>query len=89
MADMLELGENGKEYHSQVGKYVKECNIDYLIGYGPLSKEIIDTAEIESFHAKSLDEVVKHLQMMAKPNDIVLFMGSNGMKLKDAMKEFL
>lgn len=88
LADMLELGEDEVEYHRQVGNYVKEYGIDYLIAYGELSANILLAAGIEGFHATSIEEIEKQLEMVAEPEDVVLLKGSNGMKLSEVTKFF-
>lgn len=88
LADMLELGEQEIEFHRQVGDYVRENRIDYLIGYGKLAEHIICKAGIPAYHASSIEEVEKQLQRVARPEDVVLFKGSNGMKLSEVTKFF-
>lgn len=88
LADMLELGENEVLYHEQVGQYVKEDGIDYLIAYGELSKHMIKTAGCEGVHVDSLEAAETALRNIAKPEDTVLLKGSNGMHLKEIVEHF-
>lgn len=88
LADMLELGENEVLYHEQVGQYVKEDEIDYLIAYGELSKNIMNAAECEGVHVDSLEQAQETLKSIAKPEDVVLLKGSNGMHLKEIVEYF-
>lgn len=41
LSDMLELGEEEKAYHYAVGKYIAGKNIDEVIVFGELSREIL------------------------------------------------
>jgi UDP-N-acetylmuramoyl-tripeptide--D-alanyl-D-alanine ligase len=88
LADMLELGEREVEYHEQVGAYVKEAGVDYLIVYGALAKHIAKTAGIACYQATSAADVAAHLKQYAKPEDCVLLKGSNGMKLSAVVSQF-
>jgi UDP-N-acetylmuramoyl-tripeptide--D-alanyl-D-alanine ligase len=76
------------EYHEQVGAYVKEAGVDYLIVYGALAKHIAKTAGIACYQATSAADVAAHLKQYAKPEDCVLLKGSNGMKLSAVVSQF-
>lgn len=90
LSDMLELGDQEKEYHYQVGEYIASLPIDMLAAYGELSKEIIRGVKE---HAKNKDitcvwfetrqELSDYLFAQVKSGDILLLKGSNGMKLKE------
>lgn len=45
LSDMLELGEDEKRYHYEVGEYISEKEIDELVVFGELSREILKGAE--------------------------------------------
>ena len=92
LADMLELGDNTKEYHRQVGEYAGSCGIDELVLYGELSRCIGYGAEQYTkliHHFDSLEEVVKHLKEHLKEGTAVLFKGSRGMKLNEVVDSLL
>ena len=68
---------------------VAESGIDYLIAYGPLSSHIIKKSNTPHFYAESIEGIISCLKKEAKPKDVVLFKGSNGMKLSQAVNKFL
>ncbi|MCD8019449.1 MAG: UDP-N-acetylmuramoyl-tripeptide--D-alanyl-D-alanine ligase [Clostridiales bacterium] len=41
LGDMLELGENEKKYHYEVGEYIATQNVDEVVVTGELSREIL------------------------------------------------
>lgn len=88
LADMLELGPDTEKFHRQVGACVKENGIDYLITYGELARFIAEEAKVDGMHAQSLEQVADYLRQEAKPEDVVLLKGSNGMNLKQVVKQF-
>lgn len=45
LSDMLELGEDEKRYHYEVGEYIAKKEIDELVVFGELSREILKGAE--------------------------------------------
>ena len=87
LADMLELGENTKEYHRLVGEYAGKSKVDELVLYGELAKNIGYGAEqyIKNIrHFDTLDEIKSYLKNSLKPGTAVLFKGSRGMRLNEA-----
>ncbi len=89
LADMLELGPNEVEYHKEVGRYVKEYGVDYLVAYGSLAKEYLAESGVEGVWVDSLDDAYKETEKFLNPDNILLFKGSNGMKLKDIVTKIL
>ena len=87
LGDMYELGKEEEYSHKEVGKYVKEKNIDILITVGHISN-IINEAAIQngfdknnSYHYNDKDELLKEIDLLIKKNDTVLIKASNGVKL--------
>ena len=92
LADMLELGENTKEYHRQVGEYAGQSRVNELLLYGELAKNIGYGAEqyigkIKHFDTRS--DITEYLKATIKPGTAVLFKGSRGMKLNEVVDGLL
>ncbi|MBI4722431.1 MAG: UDP-N-acetylmuramoyl-tripeptide--D-alanyl-D-alanine ligase [Candidatus Stahlbacteria bacterium] len=51
LGDMFELGDNALDFHTKIGKLLKELNIDIVIGYGELAKGYIE-GKLQSSNAK-------------------------------------
>lgn len=88
LADMLELGENTREYHRLVGEYAGQSNVDELLLYGELAAYIGYGAEqyVKNIrHFDTLDDIKEYLKNTLKPNMAVLFKGSRGMKLNEVV----
>lgn len=45
LSDMLELGEDERKYHYEVGEYLASQDVDELVVFGELSKELLRGAE--------------------------------------------
>lgn len=91
LADMLELGENEKMYHYQVGSYLASLAIDEVFAYGELAKELLQgikdhSANIQIKHFEDRDSLTNFLLEHVEEEDMVLLKGSNGMKLKEVSK---
>ena len=89
MGDMLELGEISKEEHKKVGAMVAKHNINRLITVGKMAKFIAEGAVEAGFSASdtfSFDDnetAIKNIFSLIKPDDIILFKASRGMKLEE------
>ncbi len=95
LSDMLELGEDEKKYHYEVGKYIASQNIDELVVFGELSRELLRGAAAGKPGALRLTQVEDREAMTAylletlQPEDVVLLKASNGMKLSEVAKAII
>ncbi len=85
LADMKELGDNSANEHYSVGKYAGDKkDIDLLITYGELADDIgRGFGNGESVHTDKYEELESIVYSTLKPGDVILFKGSNSMKLFD------
>jgi len=87
LGDMLELGKHTVEAHKQIGKIARE-NSDILIVVGPRAKNIKEGALEMGMNSQNLYEFLDSraaggfLVTYIQPNDIVLFKGSQGMRIE-------
>ena len=94
LGDMFELGEYSENLHKLVGKEVYKNNIDILVCAGEnakiIAKEALDSgmAKQNIFYFQNNDEVLEFLKKEVKPNDVVLFKASNGMKFFELADKF-
>ena len=88
LGDMLELGENSSLEHKNIGEYIKTLEIDMVITYGELSKNINKSlnSNIKNLHVETHEEAAKLLIESAGTNDIVLLKGSRGMQMENTIK---
>jgi UDP-N-acetylmuramoyl-tripeptide--D-alanyl-D-alanine ligase len=94
LGDMLELGEDEKDYHRQVGSSIKRDEISHIFTYGKLGEEIAKGAKqnrSEEFvhHYENKQALIKKLQGMLNKNDIVLVKASRGMKLEEVVNALI
>ncbi len=87
--DMLELGEAAPELHREIGKLAAKAKIDILMGVGPLSRYILESAREGGIggdsllHFENSVEASKALKNILKEGDLVLVKGSRGMKMEE------
>ncbi len=89
LGDMLELGDVSETEHEKVGELIMNYDIDRIITVGEMSERIIQRAIKEGFSAsntfafKTNEEVINNIYNIVKPDDVILFKGSRGMKLEE------
>lgn len=88
LADMLELGENEKQFHYEVGEFIASKEIDMLIVYGELAPYIIKAVEDSEnekicIACQDREDLFEKIKQNLSDGDVILLKGSNGMKLKE------
>ncbi|MBQ9886230.1 MAG: UDP-N-acetylmuramoyl-tripeptide--D-alanyl-D-alanine ligase [Lachnospiraceae bacterium] len=90
LADMLELGDDSPRFHKEIGVFAASHKVDKLITVGSMGEKIADgfgefaaengsNYELASFKANA--EAYEYLKRTVSKGDVLLFKGSNGMKL--------
>ena len=94
LGDMLELGVCTQAEHYRIGRIAAE-KADVVLAYGPNSGRIISGAvtggmpDSRAMAFEDQDDLVTELKRLAKPGDIMLFKGSHGMHMEQALDKFL
>jgi UDP-N-acetylmuramoyl-tripeptide--D-alanyl-D-alanine ligase len=93
LADMFELGPNTKAYHFQVGEKAGRMAPDLLITVGELAREIRAGAlsvnpDLPVMSFADRFQMGEWLEKNRKPGDLILFKGSNGMKLFEIVENW-
>jgi UDP-N-acetylmuramoyl-tripeptide--D-alanyl-D-alanine ligase len=89
LGDMLELGDQEKEYHQQIGQMLDPETIDYVFTIGELGKEIAleankrfrDDKRVQVFQDKKA--AIEEIRSLVKSQDVILVKGSRGMQLEE------
>ncbi len=94
LGEMLELGVNAQAEHYRIGRIAAE-KADYLLAYGPNASKMVEGAVTggmingKAMAFEEQDELVKALKRLARPDDVLLFKGSRGMRMELALDQFL
>ncbi len=89
LGDMLELGDFAKDAHFDVGKLCSEYGVDCLVAIGPNAKYVAEGAIAGGFSSSELyvfydnTSAIEHISEIVRPNDVILFKGSRGMRLEE------
>ena len=94
LGDMLELGSRAMAEHYRVGRLAAAAT-DLVMAYGTHSARIVTGAITggmspkRTLHFEEKEDMAKTLKRMAKPGDVILFKGSQGMRMWEVMNLFL
>ncbi len=95
LGEMLELGHAAEELHRQVGRYAAGHGVDVLVGVRGHAREMVEAA-VEAGMAKTaarfFDDAAEagdFVRHTARSGDAVLFKGSRGVKVEQALERFL
>lgn len=86
LSNMLELGENERLYHRQVGEFAGGLTFDEMVCVGELAAEIGKAAAEKkpilkvSYYAAN-DEAADYLKQQVSSGDLLLFKGSNSTRI--------
>ena len=89
--DMLELGEKSREYHLEISKSIKNSKIDKIITVGKEMEVVLDSLpeKLKIAHFKSISSFNKEVRELLEDGDIVMFKGSNAIRLYVAIDKLL
>lgn len=89
LGDMLELGEFSKKLHLDVGEYLLDKDVDYILCYGDNFSHVADflisrgVPKDRVIAASSINEIAEILDYLVKEGDVILVKGSRGMRLNE------
>jgi UDP-N-acetylmuramoyl-tripeptide--D-alanyl-D-alanine ligase len=90
IGDMLELGENEKEFHCEIGRELNPSNADYIFTFGSraeyIAKEAAERYASDRVRAMTDKRQIAHeILRLSNSRDVVLIKGSRGMKLEEVV----
>ena len=80
LADMLELGDDGPDYHREVGQHLSDLGIERVIAVGELSAHISDNCVSHALHFANTDQLLADCPEFFQ-DETILVKGSRGMQL--------
>jgi UDP-N-acetylmuramoyl-tripeptide--D-alanyl-D-alanine ligase len=95
LADMLELGESGKDFHRRAGEVLVQAGWNVLVAVGPLAGSIADGAAAAGMNAAVLHRFADSgaaaaaIASIVRDGDLVLVKGSRGMKTEAIVEELM
>lgn len=89
LGDMLELGDNSRDYHGEIGKYAAQVNIDHIFCFGSLAREIVRSFGKNGRHFEDKDELSRELFAFLRKGDLVLLKASRGMAFEEIFNDLI
>lgn len=92
LGDVLELGQDSKLMHEEVGSYLSNKGIGFLFTYGSEAAYIYDKGQNKVEQAKHFDDkvqLIKYLKDIVQVEDKILIKGSRGMKLEEVVEALI
>lgn len=89
LGDMLELGEFSKEAHRGIGALCCNYDLGCLVAVGKNAEFVAKGAIENGFNSSELyvfydnNAAKSHIMEILRPNDVILFKGSRGMRLEE------
>lgn len=93
LGDMLELGENEKEFHEQLAESIDEKEISRVCLFGPRMKSLyVKLVPIFNerlvYSEDNYEVIIETIQKYASNHSLILLKGSRGMKLETILNAF-
>jgi UDP-N-acetylmuramoyl-tripeptide--D-alanyl-D-alanine ligase len=95
LGEMLELGHWAEPLHREVGTYVAKSGINVLVGIRGAACYMLDAALRAGLRADAAfffddpKEAGRLVRSLASPGDAILFKGSRGVHVEQALEQFL
>ncbi len=83
LGDMGEVGEQGPEFHAEIGGYAREQGLHALLALGELTREAVSAfSDPAGRHFSDIDALIDQAHQLAGPGATVLVKGSRFMKME-------
>jgi UDP-N-acetylmuramoyl-tripeptide--D-alanyl-D-alanine ligase len=83
LGDMGEVGEQGPEFHAEIGGYAREQGLHALLALGELTREAVFAfSDSAGRHFSDIDALIDQAHQLAGPGATVLIKGSRFMKME-------
>ncbi|MGA3083347.1 MAG: UDP-N-acetylmuramoyl-tripeptide--D-alanyl-D-alanine ligase [Thermodesulfobacteriota bacterium] len=92
LGDMLELGNQSSEAHKEIGRMIGTMGVDYLLGLGPFSEEMLTEAQSglnppqKAFWASDHKKTIDLLRGIIREGDWLLVKGSHGLDMESIVR---
>ncbi|MBT6141516.1 MAG: UDP-N-acetylmuramoyl-tripeptide--D-alanyl-D-alanine ligase [Nitrosomonadales bacterium] len=83
VGDMAELGPLSKKYHTDIGHYILEKNIDLVMGIGNMTRHLIDVLGAKGLWYPSKEDLLNEANKILNKDTVVLVKGSRFMRMEE------
>lgn len=89
LGDMGEVGNDGKQFHEEIGEYARDCGIAHVMTFGALARHTADAFGAGAAHFDSIEALNAALEAMLVPAATVLVKGSRFMKMERTVRHLI
>jgi len=86
LGDMGEVGDNGPQFHREIGAYAHERGLEALLAVGMLTRESVAAFGTAGRHFHDIDALVADLRLRLEPQVTVLVKGSRFMRMERVVR---
>jgi UDP-N-acetylmuramoyl-tripeptide--D-alanyl-D-alanine ligase len=88
LGDMGEVGDQGRDFHTEIGMYAHECGIDALYGLGELAAHAVRAFGEGARHYAAIETLLVDVGAALGPQATVLVKGSRFMQMERVVRSF-
>ncbi len=85
LGDMGEVGDEGPDFHAEIGRYARERGISSVLALGESTAHTVAAFGHEARHFATLDDLMEALERVRGPATTVLVKGSRFMRMERAV----
>ncbi len=85
LGDMGEVGDQGPQFHREIGAYARSKGIDILLGTGPLMRDAVAACGSGARHFDDMADLIANVQLQLQPGMTVLVKGSRFMRMEQVV----
>ncbi|HWU98935.1 MAG TPA: UDP-N-acetylmuramoyl-tripeptide--D-alanyl-D-alanine ligase [Oxalicibacterium sp.] len=89
LGDMGEVGNDGRQYHEEVGAYAHACGVDRVLTLGELARHTSDAFGAQAVHCNNVEQLNEALDAFINSTATVLVKGSRFMKMERVVQHLL
>ena len=82
LGDMGEVGDQGAQFHREVGAHARERGVAHLLALGDATRDSVDAFGAHGEHFGSVEALIERARAMCEPATTVLVKGSRFMKME-------
>jgi UDP-N-acetylmuramoyl-tripeptide--D-alanyl-D-alanine ligase len=86
LGDMGEVGDNGPQFHREIGAYAHERGLEALLAVGMLTRESVAAFGTAGRHFDDIDALVADLRLRLEPQVTALVKGSRFMRMERVVR---
>ncbi|WP_025918007.1 UDP-N-acetylmuramoyl-tripeptide--D-alanyl-D-alanine ligase [Herminiimonas sp. CN] len=86
LGDMGEVGNDGRQFHEEIGEYARGCGIEHVMTFGALARHTASTFGAGATHFDSIEALNAALEAILVPAATVLVKGSRFMKMERTVR---